>query len=107
MTKKEAIMACKKHWEFLRDNPRAKKTDYIPAKKWRSGCAACEYDNNAHEYCANTCIIPWPKDNDGDCGCVTLPSPFYYWKPGDTKSVEAIVQLCDLALKRLEEEKNV
>jgi hypothetical protein len=107
LTKEEALQRCKKQWLWAAKTGQHK--SYYPFEDGYPDCYcyACEYDEqNDHNFCDESCIVPWPGD-----GCCDEKSPYFAYLAADSDSKEAkeaalaIVALCDKALEALHEER--
>lgn len=109
-SKLEALIECKKHWEFLAETGYGleDKGRYLPSTKWLNRCALCEYINpyEAIDECAECPLngIAWP-DYIG-IPCENKKSIYKKWaeelSPNQrTLLALQIVEACDVAIKQL------
>jgi hypothetical protein len=118
MDKKEALLLCSEHWEYLSKIPMKEKftiwkVSYGPAKEWFNHCACCEYmrsngietyQESCREYCPM--ISVWEGEGDGhnaiideELPCEYPPSPYNTLLTAITKnelSEEECTRLCQI-----------
>jgi hypothetical protein len=105
LTKREALIECRKMWGWLADNPRAYKHEYFKAKHIRrvnASCFACEYfRTHQGNSCKGNCILHWKGGR-----CLADNSEYTKWGNSLNKreAALAIVSLCDQALAELGDE---
>jgi hypothetical protein len=112
MTKKEALIKCRDHWQYLADTDTIMKFDYfdgyIPAEIPKDGCYCCEYDlNQLNTYKCNDCPLHGIAWLPGQYGCEQYNSTYINWINAVSKKdrkfwASMMVVACNSALKLLE-----
>jgi len=71
MTKKQALMECMKHWEWVRDTWKSKNDYPFPGKVPTANCYCCQYveDKPAKRSCLQCPLKCWAWSKDGCIAC--------------------------------------
>ena len=106
LTKRQALIECKKMWRWLEKNPDKEKEHYCSDMNNRpdAACYACEYGNQNKLGC-HGCILKslWPTQPNF---CLANTSPYYKWKKAEepevkTANAKIIADACVVELAKL------
>ena len=107
LTRRQALQACIKIWNFMVKNPHLTKTQAIEKlnleNKYRNDCPCCDYsDNHKKDYCSTNCIIKWGSNEYRGCSQNFSPWILYITTfINTTENLQARINIVKLAKQAL------
>ena len=92
LTARMALVICRELWQWMQDTRQSRRIAKWNWPGWLkyghfgkgvgffSSCPCCEFNyQNNDRFCGSTCLLAgvWGKDEEGEVGCDTPPSPYY------------------------------